>query len=371
MATANKKLGFGGQWVDLFKAGVHTGKDDNGDPIQIPVTTAFLETVAGNYDPSVHEAPACIGHPETDAPAYGWVAGLRVENGMLQAQFADTDPGFEQIVSDGRYKKRSPKFYLTEQACGKAPYLRHVAWLGAQPPAVKGMRDVQRHAQFSEDEGKTVAFEIEFSEGDEMTTQNKVDDQQVENAVLKFLKDKLGIGKKDEAASASFSEADAKTLVENAITAAVKPLNDKITSLETENKDLKTQVAGIGTSTSRAELISFCEALEQGPNATLPRAFRSMGGAEFLEVLASLPAEKKITTIEFAEENGKRVEKKADVAPLDFMKNFLKAIRYVQFGEAFADVRAIGNGKDVLDPQYVQDKTTLREAMGVKTEAAK
>ena len=196
----------------------------------------------------------------------------------------------------------------------------------------------------------------------------KVDDQQVENAVLKFLKDKLGIGKKDDAASASFSEVDAKALIDQAVKVAIEPLNTKITSLETENKELKTQVAGIGTSSSRAEIVSFCETLEQA--GTLPRSFRHMGGVEFMEAIAALPADKKVATIEFAEEGGKRVEKKTEIGALDFMKNFLKALpRYVQFGEAFGDATPKGDGSDLMNPEELNQ---MRGAIGLKTsEAAK
>jgi hypothetical protein len=286
---------------------------------------------------------------------------------MLQAQFADTDPGFEQIVNDGRYKKRSPKFYLDEKGCGKFPYLRHVAWLGAAPPAVKGMRDVQRHAQFSETEGDTVAFEIEFSEGEGMTTENKSTDAQVEGAVKKFLKEKFPslFGEEKPATTASFSEADRLKLIDDAKAAATAAFSQELSTRDQKIKDLETQVAGIGTNTSRAGLVSFCETLES--DARLPRSFRAMGGVEFLEVLASVPTEKKVATIEFAEVGGARVEKKVEITPLDFMKNWLKALpRYVQFGEQFGDVRLSGSGRDVLDPQSVEDKKVLRAAMGVK-----
>ncbi|WP_211296639.1 hypothetical protein [Neisseria iguanae] len=57
------------------------------------------------YDPKLHEAPLVIGHPKTDAPAYGWVGGLQADGGVLSADFAQMDDDFVGLVQSGRYKK--------------------------------------------------------------------------------------------------------------------------------------------------------------------------------------------------------------------------------------------------------------------------
>ena len=172
MADKNK-LGFNGQWVEVFSTGRKIGVTDDGTKIPVDIDLDFLQTAASTYNAETHEAPACIGHPKHDAPAYGWVSGARVNGNKLEVQFAETQPEFERMVKSGMFKKRSPKFYMDDEAPGgKGPYIRHVAFLGAMAPAAKGLKDVQ-HAQFNEDEGKTIAFEIEFSEGEGMTTENK------------------------------------------------------------------------------------------------------------------------------------------------------------------------------------------------------
>jgi hypothetical protein len=132
---------FGDQWIEIFTAGTHT--DDAGRTHQIDAS--FLESVAGNFNPAAHEPPAVIGHPHNNAPAYGWVDGVRVQEGALEVKFKEVDPNFEQLVRDGRFKKRSASFYVDPKTApgGKAPALRHVGFLGAQPPAVKGLRDIQ------------------------------------------------------------------------------------------------------------------------------------------------------------------------------------------------------------------------------------
>lgn len=354
---ADKKLGFGGQWVQAFGAGKHTGITADGKSKEILVTSDFLQKLSDNYDIALHEAPAVIGHPESDAPAYGWVSATRVKDGKLEIQFSDTEPHFEQMVRDGRFKKRSVKMYLDDRAPGgKAPYLRHVAFLGAQPPAVKGLEDIH----FSEDEGETVAFELEFSEGENMTTDKTGDvNQSISDAVAKFFKEKLGIGKDAAPATAAFSEADARTLIDGAVKSAVAPLTEKIASLETENKSLRDAVNAQAGSSKRAEVIAFCEAQERA--GKLPPSFRRNGGVEFLEALAGLPADKKITTIEFAEDG--KTEKKVETPLFDYAKSLLSGLPpFIQFGEQFDKLKATGDGTEIVDPKRMED---MRDAAGI------
>ncbi|MEI9885919.1 MAG: hypothetical protein WDN08_05345 [Rhizomicrobium sp.] len=81
-----------------------------------------------------------VGHPSSDAPAYGWAAGLKMDGDRLVADVDQLDPGFAEIVKAGRFKKISPSFYEPDGKGNPKPgayYLRHIGFLGAQPPAVK------------------------------------------------------------------------------------------------------------------------------------------------------------------------------------------------------------------------------------------
>lgn len=123
---------------EIFRAGTRT--DANGNTVTI--TEADLAAAAQAYDPKVHEAPIVVGHPKADAPAYGWVKSLGVQNGVLTADFAQVDDGFADLVKAGRYKKVSASFYPPTSPNNPKPgvwTLRHVGFLGAQPPAVKGL----------------------------------------------------------------------------------------------------------------------------------------------------------------------------------------------------------------------------------------
>ena len=119
------------------------------------------------YDPNLHEAPAVIGHPKDNAPAYAWVKGLSLEGDTLKAELAQIDPEFSEMVQAGRFKKVSASFYLEDSPHNPKPgklYLRHVGFLGAMPPAVKGLRN----PEFSEDEKGVVNFSIEMEDNAEI-----------------------------------------------------------------------------------------------------------------------------------------------------------------------------------------------------------
>ncbi|HEV2678785.1 MAG TPA: hypothetical protein VGV37_29930, partial [Aliidongia sp.] len=127
--------------IEIFRTGQHTAVNGT----TITVTPEILAGMAASYDRSVHEAPMVVGHPKSNAPAYGWVSGLIVDGDRLIAAPDQVDAEFEEMVRTGRFKKRSPSFYLPDNPSNPKPgtyYLRHVGFLGAQPPAVKGLKDI-------------------------------------------------------------------------------------------------------------------------------------------------------------------------------------------------------------------------------------
>jgi hypothetical protein len=134
-------------WIDVFRAG------DYGD--KGTYTPADLDAVVKNYNPAEHEAPVVIGHPKHDAPAFGWVAALRRAGDTLQAKLRQVSAQFEALVGQGQFKKRSVAFYRT--ATGLA--LRHLGFLGAMPPEVKGLTDL-RFCEFR-DNGSFIALEFQ------------------------------------------------------------------------------------------------------------------------------------------------------------------------------------------------------------------
>jgi hypothetical protein len=124
--------------LHIFKKGCHVASAGE----RLCFSDADLERVADAYDPTLHRAPLVLGHPKTDDPAYGWVTRLMVSGGNLLAFVEQVSADLKEWVRTGRYGAISSSFYGTEDPHNPRPgglYLRHVGFLGAAAPGVKGM----------------------------------------------------------------------------------------------------------------------------------------------------------------------------------------------------------------------------------------
>ena len=120
------------EWFEIFRTGIHTDlagniSDWNGED---------LDKIVRLYNPAHHEAPIVIGHPEHDSPAYGWIEALKREGDRLLAKPKQLVEEFKDWIRKGLYKKVSIALYPDLS-------LRHVGFLGAVPPAVKGLATAQ------------------------------------------------------------------------------------------------------------------------------------------------------------------------------------------------------------------------------------
>ena len=116
-------------WVEVFRSGTHT--DSRG--ITRTWSNDDLDSIVRNYNKDNNEAPVVIGHPAADAPAFGWVDKIKRANDRLLVKFTKLAPEFINWVDSGLYRKISI-------AINNDKTLRHVGFLGAAPPAVKGLR---------------------------------------------------------------------------------------------------------------------------------------------------------------------------------------------------------------------------------------
>lgn len=150
------------QTIHIFRPGRHTAMQGT----TIDFGESDLIATANAYDPARHEAPLVIGHPAADAPAWGWVGSLTADAHGLFAAPRQLDASFAEMVRAGRFKKVSASFYTPDSPHNPVPgvyYLRHVGFLGAQPPAVKGLAPVN-FAEGDTDEG-CVSFDFAESPG--------------------------------------------------------------------------------------------------------------------------------------------------------------------------------------------------------------
>jgi hypothetical protein len=151
---------------EIFRTGTHTSL--NGQSKNF--SESDLDTIASSYNPSEHEAPIVIGHPETNAPAYGWIEKLKRVGDRLVAFPKQVSNEFSELVKSGAFKKRS--ISITPDL-----KLNHVGFLGAAAPAVKGLKDVE----FAEnpEEQNFASFELdsltlsEYEDPNKETMQSK------------------------------------------------------------------------------------------------------------------------------------------------------------------------------------------------------
>jgi hypothetical protein len=301
---------FGNGWVEIFRTGSYGDKGT--------FSQEDLDRVIANYDPEGsegHEAPACVGHPKDNLPAYGWASRLMRNGNTLLAKFKEVDPAFEAAVKAGRYKKRSAAFYLDDK--GRITNLRHVAFLGAQPPEVKGLKNLNF------DDGDRRFTAVDFGEEETVDDKKPVKDQ-----IKEFFAEMFGA----PAQPKTFSEDDVKRIAAEAVTAATKPLQDQVSALQT---DLTAQTAKFSERESRAALTETQQRALDAINGLKSKgrwvpAFDKAGLPLVFDELAKVT-----TTIEFGEAG--QDGKKPQVAPLQVFTSFMESLpKIVPSGAVFS-----------------------------------
>ena len=312
--------------LQIFKPGTHIAMNGK----RLVFSEADVMASAQAYDPAVSEAPLVIGHPKVDAPAYGWVQGLSFADGTLQAEPTQVDAAFADLVRAGSYKKISVAFYPPDAPNNPKPgvyYLRHVGFLGATPPAVKGLKS----ASFAD----ATEGIVEFGDWSD----------QVELGFWRRLKN-FFIGEKgQEAADSLFPEYEMETLARDAYqpeteVEAASAYAEQTQEQNMNEEELKAQKAALDQ-----QALEFAER-EKTLNAK-EAAQRHSGHVTFAENLIKegklLPAlkEQAVALLDFADglQDGSTIEfgegESKQTLPLaEVLTGFLQAQpRIVAFGE--------------------------------------
>lgn len=330
---------FGNGWVEIFRAGDYGAKGN--------FSANDLDRVIQNYDPATHEAPACVGHPADNLPAYGWADRLMRQGDTLLAKFKEVDPAFEDAVKAGRYKKRSAAFYLDDE--GRIQNLRHVAFLGAQPPEVKGLKNLQ-----FDDNGREYT-EVDFGEESAMSA----DQKSVKDQIKEFFAEMFGA----QPTSKTFSEDEVKRIATEAVTTATTGLQAKVGELENSLKAQATKFSeresALATTEERQRAAEAVGKLKAS-GRWIP-AFEKMGlGLVFAE-LAKDPS-----TLEFGEGDQKK-----KVTALEVLTVFMESLpRIVPEGRTFTGASATRPKGSTGDPltdaakaRQKEKKVTFAEAL--------
>lgn len=345
------KEGFNNQWIEICRVGEFV--DAGGQ--RVVVDDKFINDAIVNFNADHHEPPVVIGHPALDAPAFGWTREVRRNHDRMEARFSDTNEDFEELVRSGAFRKRSSAFYLAPTAT-----LKHVGFLGAMPPAIKGLQNIK----FAE--GETVTFERSFNFNEEIKM--GLEDKDVEKVtegvfekIKHFFKPEAPptILESSRAATVAFSETDARTMVTEAVKAVEVNFAEQMKAKDKQIESLQNASNNQIASGRRAEIESFFN--KQGANKITP-ALKKLGIVEFAESLAIADAaDKEKAVICFAEgDDGKFVEHK--LGRLEWFKNFVGAMSpFVSFGESFGNLKASADVESV-DEDSLEE---MRGAMGM------
>ena len=390
------------EWIPFFRTGTHT--DSNGNTKTW--TREDLDNTVALYHPEHHEAPLTIGHPKDSSPAYGWAAKLRRVGEVLFAKPRQVVTEFAKAVNDGLYKKRSASFYPDGS-------LRHIGFLGAMPPAVKGLGDFT----FADDDG-AVTVEVEFAEGPDEYQLRTI--RRIFSRVRDFIIEKFGVetadrvvdtfdidslipreepalagygespareaGGKEEKRmklfdwlmgkakaegveiedAPSFSEprpapkpqdeAAAKAAADHA--EAQKKKDDELKAREEELDKKEKDFAEREAQKKKDEIKSFLDGLAKEGRVT--PAMMKLGLQSFMEEVSGLEA-----AIEFSEgEEGK--EEKKTHAPIDVVKKILSGLpKQIEFGEVAGAGKGGPAGADAGEKLEAIARKKMKEKDGL------
>ena len=347
-------------WFEIFKAGTHQDSAGN----EKTWSEADLDTIVSKYNPSEHEAPIVIGHPKDNAPAWGWIEGLKREGISLFAKAKDVVPEFKEMVNKGLFKKRSISLYPDFT-------LRHVGFLGAIPPAVKGLADVQ----FSEDNLTTIEFEEYrvpmigriFQRLREWLIE-KFDTDTADRIVgsweIDELKKDIPLDAQDEKITNAFKEGnkgkedkDMDKVAE--LEAKIKQLEKEVSDFAEKDKTKEQQIANLRldlekeqTEKRKTDFNTYCDGLVTEGKLT---PVQKVLAVDFMEILSG--------TAEYEFTEGDAKEKKA---PLEAFKTFLTALpKQVEFSEKATKDKAsslTGNTAEKIEA-LIQDKLKADKAL--------
>lgn len=341
--------------VEIFRAGKQTDSAGN----ERDWTIADLDKIASSYNPEYHEAPVCIGHPKDNAPAWAWVKKVTREGQSLFAEIGDEAPEFSDWLEAKRFKKRSISLYQDMR-------LRHLAFLGAQPPAVKGLKDFadadKRLAYAFADADKGEPITLDFADWSTVWSfhslgrlfqglrEHFIASKDVETAdrlLPQHEIDALKAMQADPEKPSHYQESemtqqehDTAIAAERAKTEAAEAkanqFSEQLATERAKAAELETQLTAIKTAAQDKELADFCEGLRK-EGKILPGNIP--GAIAVMKAMASQPE------MDFAEGN-KTVKK----TPLAIYQEQLKAgPKVIQFGEvATKDNSQAANPDDAL-----------------------
>lgn len=312
-------------WIPVFQGGSQT--DSAG---RVHDGTALIDKAVSTFNAARHEPPVVIGHPKENGPAFGWVEGLKKQGDLLLAKFKQVEPSFADMVKRGLFKKRSAAFYPDGS-------LRHIGFLGAMPPAIKGLPDVA----FAEADALT----FEFSDYQTVWAWESI--ARLFGKVRDYLIEKEGMDKADQVISAyqiqEITDAAAKEkqeIQQDALeqTPQITNYNEKKEEKDMNFKEfiqkLKDLVAGADAADSGK---TFSEAELEAAKKQAAEAEREKTATEFAERERTARQHARKQEIsswcESMVKTGKMTPAMVKFGMPEFMAAFAEKVDVIEFGE--------------------------------------
>ena len=355
--------------IEIFKPGKHTAMSG----AVLDFSESDLQAMVEAYDPAVYDAPLVVGHPKLDAPAYGWVKSLSFAEGIVNAEPQDVDPEFAELVKAKRFKKVSASFFAPDSPRNPKPgsyYLRHVGFLGAQPPAVKGLKSVN------------------FADGDEITIEFGDWEDRTNAGLWRGMRDwliaKFGLEEADKAlpawnvqtladlaaqpetAEATPAFADPKHALAGASPAESTHEENHVTpehaaALEAENAQLKAKLES-----AEADKVKADQAKRHGDNVSFAEQLVSDGKLAPKHkdaVVAFLDFSEADAALEFGEGEAKQPLSSAFKTFLGDMPKVVEFAEQATHGRAAADTADDAEFAEGADPERFKQHQAIKAHM--------
>lgn len=202
--------------VEIFKVGKW-----NAGTGPVNVTSAMLDDVVSNFGTinqiTGYGVPLKLGHlTKPGDPAYGWMSDLARVGDTLVANFSDVDPAIVDAIHAKRYNSVSVELYPNVKYGDKnfKNVLGGVAALGAEWPAVKGLKPLTASEHFAGSEER-----LELKEDDAVNFTSEQHEAILASSVAKAVADTKALNAKElsDALAASKKSGDELVIAQTAL----------------------------------------------------------------------------------------------------------------------------------------------------------
>lgn len=125
-----------GSDADVYETAIaRTGVFTDRSGARVELKERDLAEIASTYDPELGHANLILTHD--GVLAHGWVDGLRLSDGVLYARLSQISDAIKELTRRGAVKYKS--LYFDYNVVPGKKYLKHVAALGVDAPAIPGL----------------------------------------------------------------------------------------------------------------------------------------------------------------------------------------------------------------------------------------